>query len=131
MKFIYTSLFCAVSLFIFSQDSISITENTTIASTCNLLHTIDLHTKKNDNTTEIKGYRIQIISDNQKDKVYAQKAKVYQHFSEFKSYLKYVQPYYKLRIGDFKTRLEARNYLERVIKVFPSAFIVFDDIKVR
>jgi len=131
MKFIYTSLFCAVSLFIFSQDSISITENTTISSTCNLLHTIDLHTKKNDNTTEIKGYRIQIISDNQKDKVYAQKAKVYQHFSEFKSYLKYVQPYYKLRIGDFKTRLEARNYLERVIKVFPSAFIVFDDIKVR
>jgi hypothetical protein len=119
-----------MSVFGYSQNTIQI-KNATISSNFNLSHTIDIHKQKNEKTDEIKGYRIQIISDNNRSNVYNQKAKVYQHFSEFKSYLKYVQPYYKLRIGDFKTKLEARNYLERVIKVFPSAFIVFDDIKVR
>lgn len=114
-----------------AQNTIEINKNTTINSEVDLSGLIDLHIKKNEKTDEIKGYRIQIISDNNRSKVYEQKAKVYQQFSQFKSYLKYVQPYYKLRIGDFKTKLEARNYLERVIQVFPSAFIVFDDIKVR
>jgi hypothetical protein len=130
MKFILICLLSVISVFGYSQNTIQI-NNATISSNFNLSHTIDIHKQKNEKTDEIKGYRIQIISDNNRSNVYNQKAKVYQHFSEFKSYLKYVQPYYKLRIGDFKTKLEARNYLERVIKVFPSAFIVFDDIKVR
>lgn len=130
MRFVFICLFSLVSILCFSQNNIQI-NNAVITSNFDLSKAIDIHKQKNEKTNEIKGYRIQIISDNNREKVYNQKAKVYQHFSEFKSYLKYVQPYYKLRIGDFKTKLEARNYLERVIRVFPSAFIVFDDIKVR
>ena len=121
---------CFFSVLGFSQNTIQI-NNATISSNFDLSQAIDIHKQKNELTDEIKGYRIQIISDNNRANVYNKKATVYQHFSEFKSYLKYVQPYYKLRIGDFKTKLEARNYLESVIKLFPSAFIVFDNIKVR
>jgi len=131
MKILYTVFFIITSVFCFSQNTIHINENIRVSADFDLQALINIHIEKNENTDEIKGYRIQIISDNNRERVYAEKAKVYQHFSEFKSYLKYVQPYYKLRIGDFKTRLEARNYLERVVKTFPSAFIVFDDIKVR
>lgn len=130
MKSVFIFFFSTISLLVFSQNTIQI-NNATITSDFNLNEAIDIHKEKNEKTDEIKGYRIQIISDNNRANVYDQKAKVYAHFSEFKSYLKYVQPYYKLRIGDFKTKLEARNYLEKVIKEFPSAFIVFDDIKVR
>lgn len=130
MKFILFFILSTISLIGFSQNEIQI-NNATISSSVDISKAIDIHIQKNEKTDEVKGYRIQIISDNNRANVYNEKAKVYQHFSEFKSYLKYVQPYYKLRIGDFKTKLEARNYLEKVIKVFPSAFIVFDDIKVR
>lgn len=130
MKFIFIFLLSFFSILGFSQNTIQI-NNATISSKFDLSQAIDIHKQKNELTDEIKGYRIQIISDNNRANVYNKKAAVYQRFSEFKSYLKYVQPYYKLRIGDFKTKLEARNYLESVIKVFPSAFIVFDDIKVR
>ncbi len=130
MKYLLLSITFFVFQNIFSQNSIQV-NNAVISSDFNLANDIDLHRQKNEMTDEIKGFRIQIISDSDRSKVYQQKAKVYQYFSKYKSYLKYVQPYYKLRIGDFKTRLEARAYLEKVIKVFPSAFIVFDDIKVR
>lgn len=130
MKFIFIYLFSFLVFMVQSQNSIQI-NNATITSTVDIVNAIDIHKQKNEKTDEIKGYRIQIISDNNRENVYNEKAKVYQHFSEFKSYLKYVQPYYKLRIGDFKTKLEARNYLDQVIRVFPSAFIVIDDIKVR
>ena len=131
MKYFFSILFCISLAYGYSQNTIYVNDSVSVTANFDLVKIINQHKEKNENTDEIKGYRIQIISDNNREKVYAEKAKVYQYFSEFKSYLKYVQPYYKLRIGDFKTRLEARNYLEKVVKVFPSAFIVFDDIKVR
>lgn len=130
MKQVFFALMMIVNSYAFSQSLIYVGNNT-ISSNFNFSNLLDIHKDKNKNIDEIKGYRIQIISNNNRTNVYNQKARVYEHFSEFKSYLKYVQPYYKLRIGDFKTRLEARSYLEKVIKVFPSAFIVFDDIKLR
>ena len=130
MKYLILLVVTVVSLNSFSQSNIYV-NNHVISSDFALSSLIDKHKQKNEHTDEIKGYRIQIISDNNRARVYEEKAKVYQQFSEFKTYLKYVQPYYKLRIGDFKTRLEARNYLEKVIRSFPSAFVVFDDIKVR
>ncbi len=131
MKHLILTFFSLYSFLLFSQNTIKISEGITLNSNTDFANLIDLHKQKNENTDEIPGYRIQIISDNNRAKVYEKKAKVYQQFSEFKSYLKYEQPYYKLRIGDFKTRLEARSYLARVIQHFPSAFIVFDQIKVR
>lgn len=54
---------------------------------------------------------------------------MYTQFPELSSYVEYEQPYYKLRLGDFKTRLEATYYLQQVITLYPGAFIVKDKIK--
>jgi hypothetical protein len=69
-------------------------------------------------------------SSNRED-VYAKKAEVYKHFTDFKGYIVYDQPYYKLRIGDFQSKLEARKYLDEIITVFPTAFLVKDEIKIK
>lgn len=76
-----------------------------------------------------EGYRIQVTYTNVRDEVYQSKGAMYKQFPELASYVEYEQPYFKLRIGDFKTRLEATYYLQQVITLYPGAFIVKDKIK--
>lgn len=78
-----------------------------------------------------EGYRIQVTYTNVRDEVYQSKGAMYKQFPELASYVEYEQPYYKLRIGDFKTRLEATYYLQQVIALYPGAFIVKDKIKTK
>lgn len=83
----------------------------------------------NDKKEYIDGFRIQITYTNVRDEVYQGKAAMYKHFPEQASYVEYEQPYYKLRLGDFRTRLEATYYLQQVITIYPGSFIVKDKIK--
>lgn len=77
------------------------------------------------------GYRIQIMYTDVRDEVYKSKANLYKEFADLASYVEYEQPYYKLRVGDFKTRLDATYYLQQVVTLYPGAFIVRDKIKIK
>jgi SPOR domain len=77
------------------------------------------------------GYRIQLMYTDVRDEVYKSKSKTYGEFPDLPSYVEYEQPYYKLRIGDFSTRLEATYYLQKVIAIYSGAFIVKDKIRVK
>lgn len=77
----------------------------------------------------IDGYRVQISYTDVREDAYKGKAAMYREFSDLKSYVEYEQPYYKLRVGDFKTRLEATYYLQQIIALYPGAFIVKDKVK--
>ncbi|HRG87685.1 MAG TPA: SPOR domain-containing protein [Chitinophagales bacterium] len=77
------------------------------------------------------GYRVQIMYTDVRDEVYKSKATLYKEFSDLTSYVEYEQPYYKLRVGDFKTRLDATYYLQQIITLYPGAFIVRDKIKIK
>ena len=78
-----------------------------------------------------EGFRIQIMYTDVRDEVYQSKGAMYKEFSDLSSYVEYEQPYYKLRLGDFKSRLEATYYLQQVIALYPGAFIVRDKIKIK
>ena len=77
------------------------------------------------------GYRIQLMYTDVRDEVYKSKSKTYGEFPDLPSYVEYEQPYYKLRIGDFDTRLEATYYLQKITPIYPGAFIVKDKIRVK
>ena len=80
-------------------------------------------------TDERNGYRIQILYSSVRDDVYREKAALYKEFPEIPSYVDYEQPHYKLKLGNFGTRLEATFYLQQVIAIRPGAFIVRDRVK--
>lgn len=77
------------------------------------------------------GFRVQISFGNDRQEVYNNKARLYRDFPNEHCYVLYEQPYYKLRLGDFATRLEAYEKLQAVITKYPGAFIVKDKIKVK
>lgn len=78
-----------------------------------------------------EGYRIQITYTDVRDDIYKSKGDMYREFPQLVSYVEYEQPYYKLRMGDFKTRLEASYYLQQIVALHPGAFIVKDKIKIK
>ena len=77
------------------------------------------------------GYRIQILYTDIRSDAYKSKGQMYKDFPDLKSYVEYEEPYFKLRIGDFKSRLEATYFMQQVTPLFPGAFIVKDKIRIK
>ena len=85
------------------------------------------HLVKNSQTMGIAGYRIRIFSDNgrgAKDNQKRVKANFLSLFPELDAYPKYEGSYFKVYVGDFRTKSQAILLLERIKKEFPDAFIV-------
>ncbi|HKH61038.1 MAG TPA: SPOR domain-containing protein [Flavitalea sp.] len=75
-----------------------------------------------------QGYRIQVISTNNRTKAMEAKTRIYQHFPELKAYLMYQSPYFKLKVGNFTEREEAESYLQNILTLFPTGVYVVRDI---
>lgn len=79
----------------------------------------------------LSGYRIRIFFDNkQSARVASEEAlkKFESLFHDVSAYRSYANPYFKVTVGDFRTKSEAMSYLERIRKDFPSAFVVKENI---
>ena len=75
------------------------------------------------------GYRIQIFTDsgnNSKTKAQSAMDEFLAKYPEMKAYLVFKSPNYKVKIGDFRSRLDAIRYLNRISAEFPNAFIISD-----
>jgi hypothetical protein len=91
---------------------------------------VQKHIQINQNKQGIAGFRIQLFFDSgNNSKTKAQM--IYQEFMEkypgIGAYLSFKAPNYKVRVGDFRTRLDAQRFLNEIIAVYPSAWII-DDI---
>lgn len=91
----------------------------------------DLYKTYNNKNDVADGYRIQISFSNDRQEAYNNKSKIYKELPGEKCYVEYEEPYYKLRIGDYMTRLEAYDKLRTVIARFPGAFVVRAKVKIK
>lgn len=76
-----------------------------------------------------KGYRIQVgfFSGNKgREKAYKTKSDIITRLPDYEAYIVFLQPYFKVRIGNFFTKSEALEALQEIKKTYPSAFIVDD-----
>lgn len=83
---------------------------------------------------EINGYRIQIAAySGVNSKSHAEYAKnsFNSIFPYTRAYLIYTEPYFKVRVGNYYTRLQAYKDLEDIKLTYPSAYIVPDKISYR
>jgi hypothetical protein len=92
---------------------------------------VSKHIQINQNRNGIEGYRIQIFFDSgNNSKTKAQS--VYEGFKaknpDVRAYLSFKSPNYKVRVGDFRTRLDAQRFLNDIIIEYPNAWIIADMI---
>jgi hypothetical protein len=63
------------------------------------------------------GYRIQVISTNDRELAMKLRTGLLQKFPEQKNYLIFQAPYVKLRFGNFRTKEEAAPYMKKIGKM--------------
>jgi mRNA-degrading endonuclease RelE of RelBE toxin-antitoxin system len=83
------------------------------------------------NNPEVDGYRVQIFFDsgsNSKNKAASIKDNFETVYPGVKSYLSYKEPYYRVRVGDFRTLTEAEGFQKKIATDFPNSFAVKDNI---
>lgn len=80
---------------------------------------------------KIPGYRIRIFFDN-KQNARAESERIEKEFRflfpEMQTYRSYANPYFKVTVGDFRTRSEAMSRLAKIKNIYPAAFLVKEDI---
>ncbi len=80
---------------------------------------------------EFPGYRIQLMMESGNHALTeAQEltVKFSEDFPEVGTYITFREPYYRVRVGNFRTRLEAENFLSQIARKYPSAWVIQDDI---
>jgi hypothetical protein len=75
-----------------------------------------------------QGFRILVVSTNDRNKANDAKMKLYKNFPELKAYLMYQSPYFKLKAGNFKDQKEAEVYLKKMQVYFPTGIYIIRDI---
>lgn len=80
----------------------------------------------------MNGYRVRIFFDNrQTARIESEEMlKTFESmYHDVKAYRTYVNPYFKVTVGDFRTKSEAMELLSRIKRDFPSAFVVKENIE--
>ena len=91
----------------------------------------DQYRKMSINNPEVEGYRVQIFFDsgnNSKNKAASIKTNFEALYPGVKSYLSYKEPYYRVRVGDFRTLTEAVGFQKKISADFQTSFAVKDNI---
>ncbi len=76
----------------------------------------------------IRGYRIQINFGQDRNEANKIRGDFSAKYPGIPTYMSYQQPYFKVNVGDYRSKLEAVKNLNLVRKNYPGAFIVMDKI---
>ena len=77
---------------------------------------------------QIKGYRIQLFFDTDRAALSDARSIFFAKYPRIDTYATYMAPNFFLRAGDFRTRLEAEKIKEEINELFPTSFIVSEDV---
>jgi hypothetical protein len=79
----------------------------------------------------IDGYRVQIFfeSGNKSSEAAREiKEEFEENYPAVDAYLTWKAPNFRVRVGDFRTRMEAEGFLQRILKDYPNAWVIKDKI---
>ncbi|UBM62841.1 SPOR domain-containing protein [Candidatus Sulfidibacterium hydrothermale] len=93
---------------------------------------LQMHVMQNEKFPVISGYRIQIYKESG-NKALEKALEIRDAFEEkyhVPAYITFNEPYYRVRVGDFRSRLDAIRFLEKIKRAYPLAWEIKDDIRI-
>lgn len=82
-------------------------------------------------SVSVSGFRVQIFSGLDRQQANSEQSNFKSRYPNITSYISYTQPYYRLRVGDFRTRLEAEKFMNELKKYYSSMFVFSEMIILR
>jgi len=92
------------------------------------------HLARNRQVSGVPGYRIRIFSDSgigAKEEQQRVRARFLSLYPDVDAYYHYDEPYFKVYVGDCRTKSEALKLYDRVKNNFPNPILVPDDIRIK
>ena len=92
---------------------------------------IDKHKYYNRHQPVLEGWRVQIFFDagaHSKSKATEVQNRFTTRHQGTEAYLSFKEPYYRVRVGDFRSRIEAEGFLQKIKGEYPNAFAVSEII---
>ena len=122
-------MFCVNSQNI--NDNINIIQDSRIDTLINTHIIINENKLSNPENDGISGYRINIFFDsgnNSKSMAEKTKENFIEKYPGTGVYISFRSPFYYVRIGDYRTKIEAEAFFRKINKYYPNAWIIKDEI---
>jgi SPOR domain len=116
---IYTSLIVLLAL---SIPAVYAQKNIKVEEEYNISRMMTRFVEINRTQTTTSGWRIQLVATTDRRKMEETKESFMRNYPGISIDWEHAKPYYRLRAGAFKTKLEAIRVLEGLKKEYPSAF---------
>lgn len=75
-----------------------------------------------------KGFRVQIYSGSNRSEAYSIQARFKNQYSDMDTYITYAEPNYRVKVGDFRSRSQANEFMLTIRSQYKSVFVFQEDI---
>lgn len=102
-----------------------------INANTNLLNIIKNHKKLNKEAVEIKGWRVMIYMGSGKsarNQANSVKLRIRNKYSDVEPHLVHHSPYFKILVGDYRTRIDAESFRKKLMREYPNSYVVESEI---
>lgn len=107
---------------VYGQGEVSVNTSATITQM------MDQFTSTNKAETTIKGWRIQIITTNDRRKMETARSKFSSMYPDVELKWNHVAPYYRVKVGAYENKMQLMGFLLELKEDFPGVIPVMDDI---
>jgi hypothetical protein len=83
---------------------------------------LDTWKRENIQSGTLPGWRVQILAATDRQEVERTKTAFLTQFPDIPANWTHEKPYYKLRVGAFRSRLEARAFIDFIQELFPGSY---------
>ena len=119
-------IFVAIPFILAAQTDTTLNKNNEITSVNE--QAIDALVHKYENILKskngVEGWRVQLLFKAKQKEIMQLKIDFINLYPEIPAYLEYDAPYYRVRVGNFRTKLEAIKIKHQISKKFPGAYPV-------
>ena len=125
-----TTLAPSVDSSLVGKSIFNLLPNVTVHQSQNIVGSMNRQIASN-SSRKVSGYRVRIFNDNKQNSRGASEAAMGRFkgmYPGIAAYRTYTNPFFKVTVGDFRTKSEAMQLLQQVKGSFPSAFIVKETI---
>jgi len=130
-----TGLFILMSLVTAAQyqaeGSVVVLQSSLVDSVLKDYEALRLKIMENPDSKAVPGYRIQIFFDsglNSSDRARQIRDEFMLKYPEIPAYVSWKAPNYRVRVGDFRSRMEAERTMQLIMIDYPSAWVSKDEI---
>lgn len=126
MKFYRLSILVFLGLSLFCVDSIA--QGIQITEHGNIRTVMDQYINQNRGNAMVEGWRIQIISTDDRRKMESFKEKFESAYPGMYLEWEHRNPWYLVKVGAFKTKLELQAFIQELKDDFPQAIPIKDQV---